>query len=136
MPAGSGPQVAYVTAFAMPADTLEHQVATLPPGNWNNPNQLGNLLAFAVLMTGAATGTLTLRIRQGTTIAGAQVGSSVVVATAAAQVNTPGVGFQDVSAFAQAQQGGQYVLTAQGSVNSVATLNTALLELETISPVL
>lgn len=134
MSAGSGPSVSYVTAFAMPADTAEHVVCTLPVSNWNSP--LGNLLAFASLVTGLATGTVTFRIRQGTTIAGTQVGSSVVLSTAAGQVNTPGIGFPDTSAFGLSQQGGQYVLTAQGSVNSVATLTTALLELETIAPVL
>jgi hypothetical protein len=134
MPAGSGPVVSYVTAFTMPADTSEHVVCILPVSNWNSP--LGNLMAFAVLLIGAATGTVTFRIRQGTAITGTQVGSSVVVSTASGQVNTPGIGFADTSAFGLAQQGGQYVLTAQGSVNSVATLTTALLELETIAPVI
>lgn len=134
MPAGSGPMVVQVTAFALPADTAEHVVATLPPGNWNNPNGFGNLLSFTALMTGAATGTLTYRIRQGTTIAGVQVGTSVVQSTVAAQVNTPAMDFIDASAFGNAQQGGQYVLTAQGSVNSVGTINSCVLELETISP--
>ena len=135
MPAGSGPQVNQVTAFAMPADTNEHVVCTIPLCNWS-PNPLGNLLSFTVLVTGSATGTLTLRIRQGTAITGTQVGSSVVQSTAAAQINTPAMQFQDTSAFATgAQQGAQYVLTAQGSVNSVATLTSAILELETIAPI-
>ena len=135
MPAGSGPQINQVTAFAMPADTAEHVVCTLPPSNWS-ALPLGTLVTFSVLITGAATGNVTLRIRQGTAIGGAQVGSSLVVPTASAQVNAVGLQFQDASAFATAgQQGGQYVLTAQGSVNSVATLTSALLELETIAPV-
>jgi hypothetical protein len=135
MPAGSGPQVNQVTAFAMPADTAEHVVCTLPPMNWS-ALPLGLLLSFAVLVTGAATGTVTLRIRQGTTISGTQVGSSVVQSTASGQINTPAMEFQDASAFATGgQQGGQYCLTAQGSVNSVATLTSALLEAETVAPV-
>jgi hypothetical protein len=135
MPAGSGPQINQVTAFAMPADTVEHVVCTIPPSNWS-ASVLGNLLTFAVLITGAATGNVTLRVRQGTAITGTQVGSSLVVGTASAQVNAVGLEFQDASAFATGgQQGGQYVLTAQGSVNSVATLTSALLELETIAPV-
>jgi len=132
MPSGSGPQVAYVTGFAMPADTNEHVVATIPVSSWNNLG--GNLLSFSVLMTGSATGTLTLRVRQGTAITGTQVGTSVVQSTVAAQVNTPALEFPDTSAFGVQQAGGQYVLTAQGSVNSVATLNSALIELETIAP--
>lgn len=133
MPAGSGPQVIQVTAFVMPADTAEHVVCTMPASNWSET--LGTLLTYTVLVTGAATGTVTLRVRQGTTISGAQVGSSVVQSTAAAQVNTVGMEFADTSAFALSQQAGQYVLTAQGSVVSVATLTSALLELETIAPV-
>lgn len=134
MPPGSGPSVVQVTAFAMPADTAEHIVATLPPGNWSNPNGTGNLLSFTVLMTGSATGTLTLRVRQGTALAGTQVGTSVVQSTVSAQVNTPAMEFQDSSAFGNNQQAGQYILTAQGSVNSVATLNSVLFEIETTSP--
>ena len=138
MPAGSGPQINQVTAFAMPADTAEHVVCTIPLSFWS-ANPLGNLLSYTTLVTGAATGTVTLRVRQGTGTGGTQVGSSVVQSTASAQVNTPAMQFQDVSAFATGGQpfpvGGQYVLTAQGSVNSVATLTSALLELETIAPV-
>ena len=135
MPAGSGPQVNQVSAFAMPADTAEHVVCTIPLSSWS-ALPLGLLISFAILVTGSATGTLTIRIRQGTAITGAQVGSSLVLTTAAAQINAIGLEFQDTSAFATGgQQGGQYVLTAQGSVNSVATLTNALLELETIAPV-
>ena len=138
MPAGSGPQVNQVTAFAMPADTAEHVVCTIPLSFWS-ALPLGLLLSYFVLVTGAATGNLTLRIRQGTAITGTQVGSSFVLATAAAQVNAVGLEFQDTSAFATGGQpqpgGGQYVLTAQGSVNSVATLTSAILELETVAPV-
>lgn len=135
MPAGSGPQVNQVTAFSMPADTAEHVVCTLPPSNWS-ALPLGILLTFAVLVSGLQTGTVTFRIRQGTAITGTQVGSSLVLTTAAAQVNTPGMDFQDTSAFATGgQQGGQYVLTAQGSVNSVATLTSALLQCATIAPI-
>jgi hypothetical protein len=134
MAAGSGPQVNQVTAFVMPADTNEHVVCTLPPLNWAG-SQLGNLLSFTVLVTGSATGTVTLRVRQGTAITGTQVGSSVVQSTSSAAVSTPAMEFQDVSAFATGPQtGAQYVLTAQGSVNSVATLTSALLEAETIAP--
>ena len=137
MPAGSGPQVNQVTAFAMPADTAEHVVCTIPLSFWS-AQVLGNLLSFTVLVTGLATGTVTFRVRQGAAITGTQVGSSVVQSTASAQVNTPAMQFQDASAFALAATGaagGQYVLTAQGSVNSVATLTSAILELETLAPI-
>ena len=137
MPAGSGPQVNQVTAFAMPADTLEHVVCTIPLSYWS-AQALGNLLSFTVLVTGSATGTVTFRVRQGAAITGAQVGSSVIQSTAAAQVNTPAMQFLDASAFAltaTGPAGGQYVLTAQGSVNSVATLTSAILELETLAPI-
>src|ERR1700741_2410116 len=98
MTAGSGPQVNQVTAFAMPADTNEHVVCTLPPLNWSG-GPLGNLLSFTVLITGSATGTVTLRVRQGTTTGGTQVGSSVVQSTSSAAISTPAMEFQDMSAF-------------------------------------
>lgn len=135
MPAGSGPQVNQATGLALPASTAEVIVCTIPPSNWS-PLLLGILLSFTVLFTGAQTGTVTFRIRQGTAITGTQVGSSLVLTTAAAQVNAVGLDFQDLSAFATGgQQGGQYVLTAQGSVNSVGTVTSGLLEIETIAPI-
>ena len=135
MPAGSGPQIATATTVVLAADTAEHVLCTVPPSNWANPNQLGNLLAMSVMFTGAAAGTVTFRIRQGTAITGTQVGPSIPITAANAVVNLPGLDVPDVSAFGQAQQGGQYVLTYQQSAHSLGTVNSAVLGLETVSPV-
>lgn len=134
MPAGSGPITNVATGVVMAADTNEHVVCTISPQNWQS--QLGNLLTMSILLTGAATGTVTFRIRQGIAITGAQVGSSVPIATSSGAVATPGVEFPDTSAFGLAQQGGQYVLTYQQSAVSLGTLTSALLELETQAPLI
>lgn len=134
MPAGSGPRVATAAALAL-TTTAETVVCTVP-GNWNNTNQLGNLLsAFAVVTTTGAVN-LTLTIRQGTGTGGAVVGSPVVQPFAGAVATFP-VGNEqaDVSAFGNLQQGGTYTLTATASAANAATLVTALLELETVAPV-
>lgn len=135
MPAGSGPVINQTQPGALAADTNEHVICTVPPSFWNNPNGLGNLLSFDCVMTGSGTATVTFRIRQGTAITGTQVGVNVPVSVAAAGNYQPAGAFQDVSAFGNAQQGGQYVLTYQQSVASSATITNALLELETTSPV-
>jgi hypothetical protein len=137
MPAGSGPNVNQVTGVALAADTAEHVLATIPPSFWNG-TPLGLLVSFTVLLTGAATGNVSLRIRQGNAITGTQVGSTVTVALTATTIATPAMEFQDTSAFATGpnpQGGGQYVLTYQQSANSLGTATSALLELETIAPV-
>lgn len=134
MPAGSGPQVVSVTAVAGAADTAEHVLATLPPGNWNTP--AGTFLSVSAAFTGAAAGNVTLRVRQGTAITGTQIGTSIVFTAASGSKNLPGLEMPDTSAFGLAQQGGQYVLTYQQSANSLGTFDLAVLALETIAPVI
>ena len=135
MPAGSGPMVNSVSNVVLPANTTENVLCTIPPSNWNIPGALGLLVSFAVVITGAAAGTLTFRIRQGNSAAGTQVGPSIPVTVSNGAVLTPASEFQDTSAFAiGVQQGAQYVLTYQQSANSLGTVNSGLIELETIAP--
>jgi hypothetical protein len=133
MPAGSGPQCTAVSGVAI--GTSEAVVATLAPANFNNPNGSGNLVQFEGSFTPPATAsTLTLKIRQGTTAAGTQVGATYTQAFA---VSTPGpcsIIAVDASAFANQQQGGQYVITASYTVTG-GTL-TGVAELETVSPII
>lgn len=136
MPAGSGPQVTQAGPVVLPANTTENVLCTLAPANWNAPGGLGNLLTYDVVVTGAAAGTITFRVRQGTTNAGAQVGVSVPVALTNGPTATPSATFLDQSAFAIGPQvGGQYVLTYQQSAVSLGTVNNAALGLETVAPV-
>ena len=145
MPAGSGPNVNQTQPGALAADTAEHVICTMPPQSWNG-NPLGMLVSFAAVMAGLGAGTVTFRIRQGTTIAGALVGVTVPVVVANAGTYDPAAVFQDTSAFAIGPQpaalspsgtpGGQYVLTYQQSVASIASISNALLELETVAPLL
>jgi hypothetical protein len=134
MPAGSGPLIASASAVATAADTAEHVLCTIPPSSWNAA--LGTFLSVSAAFTGAAAGTVTLRVRQGNTIAGAQIGTSIVFTAAAASKNLPGLEIPDASAFGLAQQGGQYVLTYQQSAVSLGTFDLAVLGLETIAPVI
>lgn len=145
MPAGSGPNVNQTQPGALAADTNEHVIATMPAQNWN-AGALGNLVSFACYMTGLGAGTVTFRIRQGNAITGTLVGVAVVLTVASGGQYTPSGEFQDASAFAIGPQppalsppgtaGGQYVLTYQQSVASIANIANALLELETIAPLL
>lgn len=137
MPAGSGPQPNQTQPGALAADTAEHVICTIPASNWNNPNGTGNIITFDAVVAGLGAGTVTFRVRQGTTIAGTQVGVNVPVTVAAASNNPTGIEFQDSSAFGNASPagGGQYVLTYQQSVASIASIANALLTLETCAPV-
>lgn len=136
MPAGSGPNVNQTQPGALAADTAEHVICTLPGSAWS-ASALGNLVGFAAVMAGLGAGTVTFRIRQGTLITGALVGVTVPVVVANAGTYDPAGEFQDASAFATgAQAAGQYVLTYQQSVASIASISNALLELETIAPLL
>lgn len=134
MPAGAGPAVAYATAVTMAADTAEHVVATAA-FTANDPSGRGLLVAFTATITGAATGTVTLRIRQGS-LTGTQIGQSATIAASASSFAMPGLDFVDTSAYATATPAaGSYVLTYQQSANSLGTINTASLTIETISTV-
>lgn len=130
MPAGSGPQVVQATAVAV--TVAEAVVATLPPGNW--AGALGSLVSVSANYSPAASNTaITFRVRQGG-LAGALVG--VARASTVANPNSYELGFEtlDNSAFGQAQLGGQYVVTAQGT-GAGGTLNIITAEQETVAPI-
>jgi hypothetical protein len=129
MSSGSGPYPAVVSAFAVAV--TETIIATFPPGNWNNPSGLGNLIDFAGVFTPPATGgSLVLRVRQGTAITGTQAGPTVTLPVVASTATPCAIAVVDQSAFAGLQTGGQYVVTAQyaaaagGAVTGVATFET------------
>ncbi len=126
----AGPQAVQATAVAV--TTSEAVVATLPAGNW--AGQIGTLITVAANYSPSATGVaIVLRIRQGT-LTGTLVG--VARTSTVANPNSYEVGFNetDTSAFGQAQQGGVYVLTAQGTTAG-GTLNIVTLSQETIAPI-
>lgn len=133
MPAGSGPQVARTTGTSVAA--AEVALVTMPAQSWLN--QLGTLLSASVNFTpGTGQTTLTLRIRQGSGTGGALVGIAHVQTTIAAAPLETAIQELDSSAFGLAQQGGQYTLTAQANAAGPGTSNAALLELETVAPLL
>lgn len=134
MPAGSGPAAAAAAGVVMAADTAEHVLCAVP-FTMNDPNLRGILAAFTASITGAAAGTVTLRVRQAG-LAGAQIGQSALITTAAASFAMPGLDFVDTSAYASTPNAaGQYVLTYQQSAVSLGTINTATLTLESLSTV-
>jgi hypothetical protein len=129
MPAGSGPLPVVMSAVAV--GTTETVIATFPAGSWNNPSGLGNLIEADLTFTPpASAGSLVLKVRQGTTVSGAQVGSTVTLPVASSTVTQAALAEVDQSAFGNLQTGGQYVVTAQyaaasgGTVTGVATLET------------
>jgi hypothetical protein len=134
MPAGSGPQVNRTTAVSVAA--AEVVLATIQPSNWSG-SPLGNLISASVNFTpGTAQTSTTLRIRQGTGVAGALVGIAHTVTTVAAAPVELAIQEQDTSAFATGPAQQQtYTLTAQTNAAGPGTANAALIELETIAPV-
>lgn len=145
MSAGNGP-MAVAVATAQLAGTGEVAIAVVGPGNWNTSQAggagsgaQGNLVSATVIATSTGAATLTLRIRQGTTTAGAQVGASSVFtfAGAAGPLSAGALEFIDASAFGVGPtQQGSYVLTAQASVGATVTPNGGVMVLETCAPVL
>lgn len=132
MTAGSGPYAIPLSAVAV--GTAETIIATFPASNWNNANGLGNLVEFSGFFTPPATaGSLVLRLRQGTTVAGTQVGPTITQAYAASTGAPCGVEAVDASAFGNAQQGGQYVLTGTYAAAAGGTI-TGVVSLETCAP--
>lgn len=127
----TGPLPLSINAVAV--GVAETVVAVLPVSNWNNLT--GNLIEFLGAFAAPATaGSLVLKIRQGTTTAGAQVGQTITI-TAAISQNVPAViAAADASAFGQLQAGGQYCVTAQYAAASGGTI-TGVATLETCSPV-
>lgn len=133
MPAGSGPNVIRTTGTSVAAS--EVAVATMPAQSWQAA--LGTLLTASVNFTPGATQTLlTLRIRQGSGTGGTLVGIAHTNTTIAAAPLETAIVEPDSSAFGLAQQGGQYTLTAQENSAGPGTVNAALLELETVAPLL
>jgi hypothetical protein len=134
MPAGSGPQVARVTAGAPGA--AEIALITSAALNWS-AGLAGVLLSASVNFTPGTGQTLTtLRLRQGAGTAGTLVGIAHPVTTVAAQQTDIAFEDMDTSAFATgAQAGAQYTLTIQTNAAGPGAVNQAILEIETPAPV-
>jgi hypothetical protein len=134
MPAGSGPQVARVTAGAPTASEIA--LITSLASNWS-PGVAGIVLSVSVNFTPGASQTLTtLRLRQGVGTGGALVGIAHPTVTVAAQQLDLAFEELDNSAFATGgQQGGQYTLTIQTNAAGPGAVNQAVLQIETPAPV-
>ena len=135
MPAGSGPQIVRTTGTSLAA--AEVTLATLPAQTWQE--LLGLLLSVSMNFTpGTGQTSLTLRIRQGSGTGGALVGIAHVNTTVAAAPIETAIQEQDTSAFALSAvaPGAQYTVTGQTNAAGPGTSNAALLELETIAPLL
>jgi hypothetical protein len=131
MPAGSGPQAIQITGAAV--GTSEGVIAQLPPGNWNT--ELGTLIEFSATFAAPATaGTLVLKVRQGTTVAGVQVGSTFNQSVALSATADVSIAALDASPFGLAQQGGQYCVTAQYAAATGGTLSGVATQ-ETVAPI-
>jgi hypothetical protein len=126
--------VAQATGVAV--SNAEVALCQITGQNFNNPNGYGNLVSFSVYFTDTNAGNLTLRVRQGSGTGGTVVGIANVTAFGAGQQAWVSGEFQDTSAFANNNQGAAYTLTAIGSVATLGTATQALLELETVSPVI
>jgi hypothetical protein len=120
-------------AAAAPVTTSEVIILTMPPGNWNGA--LATLVSVSANYSPSASGTaIVFRVRQGNALTGTLVG--VPRTSTVANPNSYELGFevQDASAFGQAQQGGQYCVTAQGT-GAGGTLNIITMEQETVAPI-
>jgi hypothetical protein len=122
-----GPLAAPANAVAV--GTTETIIATLPVSNWND--NLGNLVFFAGVFTPPATGgSLVLKIRQGTTVTGTQVGQSATYTITASAAVAAVVSGADQSAYGLQQAQGSYVVTATyaaatgGTITGSAVLET------------
>jgi hypothetical protein len=134
MPAGSGPQVARVTAGAPAA--AEITLITSAAMNWS-AGLPGVLLSASVNFTPGTAQTLTtLRLRQGVGTGGALVGIAHPETTVAAQQTDIAFEDMDTSSFAtSAQAGAQYTLTIQTNAAGPGAVNQAILEIETPAPI-
>lgn len=131
MPAGSGPQTSRATGVSVAAAEVAVAVVT---GNWQS--YLGTLISGYINFTpGTAQTATTFRLRQGNGTGGALVGIAHPETTVAAQQADWAICDGDGSAFAQAQQGGSYTLTAQTNAAGPGTVNVGIIELETQAPV-
>jgi hypothetical protein len=135
MPAGSGPQVAVATAVAV--SNAEIALVSIPPQSWQE--NTGLLISWSVYFTDTNAGALTLRIRQGLGVAGANVGPAggfVQSGIAAAATLVISGQVLDTSPFALATPPGQpqqYTLTALGSVAAIGTGTYCVVELESVA---
>jgi hypothetical protein len=130
MSMAAGPAAVQATAVAV--TTSEAVIATMPPGNWAGSN--GALVTASLNYSPSASATaVVLRVRQAG-VAGALVGVARTVTVA--NPNSFELMFNELdnSAYGLAQQGGVYVLTAQGT-GAGGTANIVTLSLETTSPV-
>jgi hypothetical protein len=90
--------------------TAETVIATLPGLSTHGPDDKIVLEGLASILAGTATTSVQLRIRRGTTAAGAQVGGTATLVLAAAATGTAGIQVDDTPGEVAGQQ---YVLTAQ-----------------------
>lgn len=134
MPAGSGPQIARVTAGAPGA--AEIALVTSAAMNWS-AGLPGILLSASVNFTPGTAQTLTtLRLRQGAGTGGALVGIAHPETTVAAQQTDIAFEDMDTSSFAtSAQMNVQYTLTIQTNAAGPGAVNQAILEIETPAPI-
>jgi hypothetical protein len=127
----AGPSVVQATAVAV--TTSEVVLVTIPASNW--AAIAGTYLQASVNYSPSATATaVVLRIRQGSGVGGTLVGVARTATVANPNSYELAFGLLDSSAFGQAQQGGQYTLTAQGTAAG-GTANIATVTLETTAPV-
>jgi hypothetical protein len=131
MPAGSGPNTGQFSAVSV--GTSEVVLGSVG-GNFDNPDGLGNLLSYAVNYAASAAQTVTFRVRQGSLTGTIVAAATIAPVIAAAGTFQYAFQAQDASAYANAQQGGLYVLTAQSTIAGPGTAN-GLLELETLAPI-
>jgi hypothetical protein len=126
-----GPQVVPLNAVAV--GTSETVIATFPASSWDNNS--GNLIELLGMVNSPATaGTLAVKVRQGTTIAGAQVGQTINVTCPASAATPVAAAAADSSAFGQVQAGGTYCVTGTYAAAAGATV-TGVATFETVSPV-
>jgi hypothetical protein len=131
MPAGSGPNAGQFSAISV--GTSEVVLGSVG-GNFNNPANLGNLLSYVVNYVASAAQTVTFRIRQGGLTGTLVTPATIAPVIAAAGTYQYAFEAQDASAYANLQQGGLYVLTAQSTIAGPGTAN-GLLELETLAAI-
>jgi hypothetical protein len=130
MPAGSGPVLTPLSAVAV---GTSEAVAAVVGGSWSST--LGNLLELSALFTPpATTGTLTLRLRQGSTVTGTQIGQTWTLPFTSGVAGAAAIAAPDATAYGQAQQAGSYCVTA--SYTATGGTLSGVLTLETVAPLL
>jgi hypothetical protein len=137
MPIGS-PAIVLARQYAtsgLPAltTTTETVVATISGLTQGSPPVVGGVAQSAPVRVsgiynatpGTAATAITLRLRQGTTIAGTLVGTAQVTTVIAASPQSIAFAFEDTSGYLQSPAATPYVITAQQTTASAnATSNT------------